>query len=571
MARPALRSLLQLRPAVLGTGVTKYRRCHGYVRDHYFGFFRESTAYHRTVATGTQLGAATPEAPVLSALGDDQLVNAVLSSSSSLVKGGHVHALERECCRRVGSLAPEVAIRVMDAWATCSPHCGNTYVQQLLHAVDVRQLPWPHLVHLLYLLALKKCSLPTDFVSAVEERLPEYQLEGDFRELAVLCSSLFKLKIRVSDDGFLHLISQRTARALASCEDRFDIVAALKFLRLCEHYSADVVNNLASYIAAHSQELVVTECAHMLAAFSSVAAYDRDTFNYLEDRVVSLLREHASTKHNSSRLHPSLYPRVKDVAKALWAFAAVSHSTKGESLQVAVQFLEQNFKSNRDLYHVLDALQSLICLNCYPWKLIDRATSPSAERSVSLNGKKKAFLRLIFVAASAQLARGMPLTAKLAASREQLPRRNGFGELVAVFGERRLRASCILPHIRIAGVAFAVCPNSLRVSPVLDMADIMRRTTPAGDRESRFVSIELLDDSVLVRDSGGHLRGIMSVKVRQLNALGMLVIGVSPEEVVRLSALSDRRQWWDVLVRACALDEPLPVGFKSMVVASEPT
>ncbi|KAH6942453.1 hypothetical protein HPB50_005825 [Hyalomma asiaticum] len=164
----------------------------------------------------------------------------------------------------------------------------------------------------------------------------------------------------------------------------------------------------------------------------------------------------------------------------------------------------------------------------------------------------------------------MPLTAKLAGSREQLPRRSGFGELVAVFGERRLRASCILPHIRIAGVAFAVCPNLLRVSPVLDVADVKWKTTPAGDRESRFVSIELLDDSVLVRDSGGHLRGIMAVKVRQLHALGVLVIGVSPEEVVRLSALSDRRQWWDVLVRACALDEPLPVGFKNMVV-SEPT
>lgn len=570
MTRLVLCHLLRLRPLVLGITVATPRRCHSYVRDHYFGFFRESGAYHRTVATtGAQLEPAPTETSTLSALGDDQLVGAVLSCGSSSARGGHVHALEKECCRRVGKLSPELAIRVMDAWAAGSPHCGSTYVRQLPRAVDVKQLPWPHLVHLLYLLALKKCSVPPDFASAVEERLPEFQLEGDFRELAVLCSSLFKLKIRVSNDAFLHVVSRRTAHALVSHEDRFDIVAALKFLRLCEHYSAELLENLASYVTGCSQELVVTECGHMLAAFASVAAYDRGTFECLEDRVVALLHECTSSKRNSSRLHPSLRPRLKDVAKVLWAFAAVNHSARRESLQVAVQFLEQNFTSNKDLYHVLDALQSLICLDCYPWDLIDRATSPSAERAVSLDGKKKAFLRLVFVAASAQLARGAPLTAKLTSSREQLPRRDGFGELVAVFGERRLRAGCILPHIRIAGVAFSVCPRSLHASLVLDVADLKRQKTAAGNHEARFISIELLDDSVLVRDGGGRLRGVMAVKVRQLQALGVRVIGVSPEEIARLAALSDRRQWWGTLVRACALEEPLPVGFKTVLV-SEP-
>lgn len=570
MTRLFLRQLLQLRPMVLGITVTGHRYCHRYIRDHYFGFFRESGVYHRTVATtNAQLGPAALEMSALPALGDDHLVGAVLSCCASSARGAQAHALERECCRRVGHLAPELAISVMDAWATGSPYCGGTYVRQLLRTVDLRQLPRPHLVHFLYLLALKKCSVPPDFVSAVEHRLPEFKLEGDFRELAVLCSSLFKLKIRVSNDAFLHVVSQHTARALALREDRFDILATLKFLRLCEHYSADVLKNLASYVADHSQELVVTECAHMLAAFSSVAVYDRGTFERLEDSVVSLLRARSSSKRDSSRLHPSLRPRVKDVAKVLWAFAAVNHSAKSESLQVAVQFLEQNFTSNRDLYHLLDALQSLICLDCYPWSLIDRATSPSAERAVSFDGKKKTTLRLAFVAASAQLMRGTPLTAMLPSSREQPPRRDGFGDLVAVFGERRLRASCLLPHIRIAGVAFAVCPQSLRVSPVLDVADVRRRKTPAGNYESRIVSVELLDDSVLVRNSGGRLRGVMAVKVRQLRALGVLVIAVSPEEIMRLAALPDRRQWWDTFVRACALDEPPPAGFKTML-ANEP-
>ncbi|KAK8787414.1 hypothetical protein V5799_022818 [Amblyomma americanum] len=454
----------------------------------------------------------------------------------------------------------------MDAWATTPHGAGGAYARQLLRAVDVAQLPQPHFVHLLYLLALEKCTVPDEFVSSVQRRLPEFQREQDFKETAILCSSLFKLKIKVLDDAFLNSVAQRAIDALKLSKDRFDIIAALKFLRLCEHYNADVLKNLARYVTDYCQEFVVVECAHMLAAFSSVAAYDKGTFECLEHRVASILGMHTQSAAGSSRLHPSLQPRVKDVAKVLWAFAAVSHSARKESLQTSVQFLEQQFASHKDLYHVLDSLQSLICLNCFPWDLIDKATSPSAERAVLLGNRKKAAQRLAFVTASAQLARGGAALPAPKLSREPpLSGRDGFAELAAVFGAHGLRVSCLLPHIRIAGVTFSVCPRLLRASSVPDFTDLQRKAGLTGDHAPRLISVELLDDSVLVRNSGRRLRGIMAAKVRQLRALGVCVLGATPEKASRLATLCDERQWWNDFVRACALGEPTPGGLEAVL------
>lgn len=559
--------LLQLRCVALNAAHHRRSYSH-FVRDHYFNYFRESDAYRQTVATrdATPRLPSTPPLPALSAVGDEHLAAAVLSSAAVSAKREHVLAVEKECCRRVGHLSPEVAIRVMDAWASIPHGAGNAYARHLLRTVDVAQLPQPHFVHLLYLLALEKCTVPVNFVASIKRRLPEFQREQDFKEMAIVCSSLFKLKIKVLDEAFLNNIARHTSGALKSSKDRFDIIATLKFLRLCQHYNADLLENVARYAIDHCQELVVVECAHMLAAFSSVAVYDKRTFECLEHRVASILGAQTQSMTNLSRLHPSLQPRLKDVAKVLWAFAAVSHCAKKQSLQVSVQFLEQQFTSHKDLYHVLDALQSLICLNCFPWDLIDRATSPSAERAVLCSGKKKATLRLAFVAASAQLARGGAVLPASAPGRMPPPSgRDGFAELAAVFGAHGLRASCLLPHIRIAGVTFSVCLRSLHANSVLDLAELQRSTEFAGDLAPRLISMELLDESVLVRNSGRHLRGIMAAKVRQLHALGVCVIGVTPEEACRLAALPNERDWWNTFVRACAQGKPTPDGLGAVL------
>lgn len=528
------------------------RWCHTVVRDHYHHFFRDRPAYRQTVACSH--GAEnTTEVPSL--LDDERLVDAVLSCSK-----GDKHAVERACCRVVDKLAPEVAIRLMDAWATTAPSGsggGVRYRQQLLCVVNAAHLPRPHLLHLLYLSALWKRPVPGVFESAVKRRLPELRNGGDFRELAVLCSSLFKLKIKVSDDAFLDAVAQCTARALTSGEDRFDIISVLKFLRLCEYRSAELLDGLPHYVSTHAGEMVVVECAHILAAFASVAEYDSHAFGCLEDRVSSLLSA-VTPGELSSRLHPSLMPRLKDVAKVLWAFAAVGHSPKRETLQSAAQFLEQRFKSEADLYYVLDSLQSLICLDYFPWDLIDKATSAVAQRWASSERRTKAAQRLDFVTASAQLTRGA--TVEWVGRESPAPqRRDGFGDLVAVFAVHGLSVSCLLPHIRIAAVTFAVCPRSLTVSPVLSVADLRRVSEDlTGSEEPRLVSVELLHAGVVC--GGLRLRGVMAAKVRQLRTLGVRPLGLTPEEAARLAALGGgaRWKWWRAFVQACARGDPHP-------------
>lgn len=526
------------------------RWCHVVVRDHYHCFFRDRPAYRQTVASSCGAG-LNPDVP--SSPGTEQLVSAVLSCGKK-----DKHALEQECCRLVDKLAPEVAIRVMDAWATAAPSGagGVRYRQQLLCVVDAAQLARPHLLHLLYLSALWKRPVPGVFESAVKRRLPELRNGGDFKELAVLCSSLFKLKIKVSNDAFLDAVARCTARALTSGEDRFDVIAVLKFLRLCEYRSVELLERLACYASTHAREMAVVECAHVLAAFASVADYDSRAFGCLEDRVYSLLNA-LHPGEPSSRLHPSLMPRLKDVSKVLWAFAAVSHSPKKETLQSTAQFLEQRFVSEADLYYVLDSLQSLICLNYFPWDLIDKATSAKAQHWASSERRTKAAQRFHFVKASAQLTRGVPVEW---AGRETMPlpqRRDGFSDLVAVFAVQGLSPSCLLPHIRIAAVTFAVCPRSLTVSPLLSLADLHR---VSEDMEKpRLVSVELLDPGVKVH-GGMRLTGVMAAKVRQLRTLGVCPLGLTPEEAVRLAALGGgaRWKWWHAFVRACAQGDPHP-------------
>lgn len=523
------------------------RWCHTVVRDHYHRFFRDRTAYHQTVAcsSGTDLNSVIP-----SSLGNERLVSTVLSCNKN-----DKHAVEQECCRLVDKLAPEVAIRVMDAWAITASSGGVRYRQQLLCVVDAAHLPRPHLLHLLYLSALWKRPVPGVFESAVKRRLSELQNEGDFKELAVLCSSLFKLKMKVSDDAFLDAVARCTAHALRSGEDRFDIIAVLKFLRLCEYHSTELLEELSRYVSVHSREMAVVECAHILAAFASVAQYDFCAFGCLEDRVCSRLST-LTPGEPSSRLHPSLMPRVKDVAKVLWAFAAVSHTPKKETLQSTAQFLEQRFVET-DLYFVLDSLQSLICLDYFPWDLIDKVTSAKAQHWASSERRTKAAQRLDFVMTSTQLTRGMPVKRARQETTPLPQRRDGFGDLVVAFTAHGLSPSCLLPHIRIAAVTFAVCPRSLTVSPLLSLADVRRAS---GDLEQPcLVSVELLDPGVVVR-GGQRLRGVMAAKVQQLHTLGVRPLGLTPEAAARLAALGGgaRWKWWRAFVQACVRGDPHP-------------
>ncbi|KAH9365344.1 hypothetical protein HPB48_017477 [Haemaphysalis longicornis] len=486
------------------------------IKDHYHCFFRDRPAYRQTVASSCGAG-LNPDVP--SSPGTEQLVSAVLSCGKK-----DKHALEQECLASlVDKLAPEVAIRVMDAWANPRlPQWGPGVFgtgQQLLCG---RQETWPHrlgqgrhLLHLLYLSALWKRPVPGVFESAVKRRLPELRNGGDFKELAVLCSSLFKLKIKVSNDAFLDAVARCTARALTSGEDRFDVIAVLKFLRLCEYRSVELLEGLACYVSTHAREMAV---------FASVADYDSRAFGCLEDRVYSLLNA-LHPGEPSSRLHPSLMPRLKDVSKVLWAFAAVSHSPKKETLQSTAQFLEQRFVSEADLYYVLDSLQSLICLNYFPWDLIDKATSAKAQHWASSERRTKAAQRFHFVKASAQLTRGVPVEW---AGRETMPlpqRRDGFSDLVAVFAVQGLSPSCLLPHIRIAAVTFAVCPRSLTVSPLLSLADLHR--VSADLEKPRLVSVELLDPGVKVH-GGMRLTGCHGCQGAATALCGLLLLVVVP-------------------------------------------
>ncbi|CAN8002225.1 unnamed protein product [Ixodes hexagonus] len=562
------------------------------IYDHYFGYFRKTDLYGRTVARsdpklrGFVLSNETRLD--VSALSDSELVEAVLCCEDASFWKRHCCRIESECCRRVGYLPAPTSVAVMDAWAASLG--GKVYLREVLPhwTRHVRAFETFDFVHLVYLASLHK-SAPESFLQAVTSRLETVLKDCNLREVGILCSSLFKLKARVADDAVLAAVAQFAAEGLSSRGDRFDVVSTLKFLRLCEHYDGRLLAELAAYVQEKSGEFVTVECAHFLAAYASVAAYDEPTFRKLEQRVVDLLQNPGETAQLSNeeryKSHPAELPRVKDVAKVLWALAHVGHSADGLTLKTAEKFLEQRFTPN-DIFHVLDALQSFVCLDFYPRHLIEETLSRNVQRTITSSHKHKPSKQLYFVKMSASVMLGddfkcPPEDLQSSRTDQAQYERAGFQDLADLFAARRLAPSCILPHIHIAGVTFEVCPSSLNVKPVISLRDLQRGRKQldlsqslidalSGKRKTQvessdvahtstqsvFVSVELLDKDVLVRGSESTMRGILRAKVIQLRRLGVKVVFATPNQVRLVSELRGVTgdEWWNQFLKRCASD-----------------
>lgn len=573
------------------TAVTASRGAHGRpkIYDHYFGYFRETDLYRRTTArsdpelrrfvlsSGARLDA--------SALSVPELVEAALCCEDTSFGRHHGRKIEDECCRRARHLPPLTSVTLMDAWA--SSLGGKGYLREVVphwtrYACSAETFDF---VHLVYLASLGK-GAPESFLHAVADRLRTVLPECALREVGILCSSLFKLKLRVADDAVLAAVARSAAGGLRSRGDRFDVVSALKFLRSCEYYDAKLLAEIAAYVREEGGELAVAECAHFLAAFSSVAAYDEPTFRRLERRVADLLRDPRSTR-DGHRAHPAESPRVKDVAKVLWALAHVGHDADNWILETAEEFLERR-SAPSDVFHVLDALQSFVCLDFYPRRLIEEMLSADVRHTIVSSHLRKPSKQLAFVRMSASvmlgdtLKGGPPLEDPPSSRTDRAQyERDCFRDLADLFAARGLPVSCALPHIHVAGVTFTVCPSSLTTRPVLDFRDLKggskqlnlsrdlidavsgtRKQRPDGGGSARasarstFVSVELLDGGVLVRGSESTMRGIMKAKVVQLRRLGIKVVFATPGQVKAVSKLSgvDRDDWWVRFVKRCASD-----------------
>lgn len=590
-----MRGSLLCRVVAIGRAALIARRpCHAEnaihrVHDYYFSYFREADGYRTVAHSNPDLRMVVSSKAVKqlspTSLSNAELVEVVLCCAEITGWRRWRRDIESECVRRAASLPFVMSVAVMDAWAAAFG--GKVYLREMLPrwSCGLHTASKSDFIHLVYLASLGKRA-PDVFVRAVLQRLHMMLQDSKLRELGVICSSLFKLKVKTKDTLILDAVARCTEHNIAADGDRFDIIAALKFLRLCEHHDARLLTQLAVYVEKNAGNFMLVECAHFLAAFSSVGAYDEATFRKLERKFTALLHDLRGCPGGTSKTHPSDAPRVKDVAKVLWAFASVGHNADSDSLDAATEFLEDHFTVNSAL-HVLDAVQSLICLNTYPLDLIQKVISQHyLQKIVTMSQKAKPLKQLLFVKSSASIMidgkLGNPGKYPGPAKPDSTQfARDGFKVLADLLAASGLSASYVLPHIRIASFAFSVCPESYATATInfanlrgagselplsQDLIDAVsgKRGSCHGKISSfatlppsaTIVNIELIDDSVLLKDSNTAMRGIMKAKLRQLRRLGLKVVLVTPQEVQSITELQgeSRVRWREEFLKRCVND-----------------
>ncbi|XP_064479727.1 uncharacterized protein LOC135393099 [Ornithodoros turicata] len=558
------------------------------IHEHYYSHFLNNPKYRTVARSDLNLQKELLNRHFLqvnpAGLSDTELLQAILLCRDSSVFKSKWKDLDRECCKRISKFSFSISVQIMDSWIT---QLGNTAFNGEFFAcavaywaLHVRFSTKEEFVHLVYLLSRKK-SVPENLSSSLSTNLYKFLPSLTPRELAVVCSSLFKLKCKDFDFTTLNKVATEVEQLMLLHEDRFDLISVLKFLRMCKYYKETLLAKLTSYILAQCDTFNVTECAHFLATYSSVKVCERDVFEKLEARAFSSLKTFIKRGVTiDSKMHPSIAPRIKDVARVLWALASVGHQISNLNSTMAVQFIEDNFHPDT-IPHVLDALQSLACFGVYPEDLTCRACASITENHLTHHPKKKLFQQFVFVKNSALIMlsrQKLPPLLMSHAVDASLIHRPSLMNLINLYNSEGLCPSCILPHIRIAGVALVVA-SALSFTPVNNLEDLLSRTrrtvhvsplilkglvghngldkiqddsvVPSSVRIP--VSIEVLDHSVTLRNSSASLLGVMRAKVEQLKTLGIKVVFLTPSCIESLSKLphKSRRDWLNDVLRDC--------------------
>lgn len=551
------------------------------IYDHYFDHFARCLDYKTVARSNVKLEKDLSDTSFSklnpASLCDGELVEAVLLCGNPTFARENLKLLDEECRRRLPKLRFDLSVQLMHAWwmavaneAFKGEYFNSAVAYWPLHLKFATKLEF---VHLVYLLGQNKMN-PKDLSNILRARFNVFLPSFTPKELAIVCNGFFKLKSGISDPAVLDLVARQAEKLMTSTKDRFDLVAILKFFRLSQYYNKEFLTKLSDYAVSHCGSFNVTECAHFLAAYSCVNVYEQNVFCNVTSRAFSCLKlALEGSAPTDFRAHPADVPRVKDVAKLLWALANVGHEIHEEHSATSVRFIKANLSPNV-ITHVVDALQSLVCLGVYPRDLIRQVCSSGTERKLARMSKRKPLQQFIFVrnSASIMLGSSTEIAPWTGIDTWQLERRS-LTDFINAYSAEGLFPSHVLPHIRIAGVTLSVRSKPLSVEvvngPLSEKAvdlQVSRRLLESiagrggsqwDSKETQsprtFVSIEVLDESVLVRGSSTQLLGIMKAKLRQLKQLGIKVVLLTPDFVETICQWPEKRrtEWLNSSLRDC--------------------
>ncbi|XP_035233160.1 uncharacterized protein LOC118204976 [Stegodyphus dumicola] len=469
-----------------------------------------------------------------------------------------VKYLDEKCALGVERWPLELSLYMLDAWIiVLGPKAFRKHYYSAVTSVwsrKVTKCSKVNLVLMLYFIGLSK-SRPPFLMEILESKLETFISDFSDEEWAIICLSFFKISKRIKSELLLKQ-SCHAAVNLLQKNDRFNLISVLKILRMSKFYDSDLWNKLQDYVLKEHNSFNFVECTNFLAVFADQNIYYKELFNCLENQGMSVLLN--ETVDSNIKAHPSMRSRVKDIARFLWALASVGHDVKASNRNSIINILDERLQSgeiNSQLHILVDSLQSLILLGCYPNKLLSFALQAACINTIFLEDKAKPKYQLYFIQKSVQIEDPLAFCSDHMNILHPIPKnlqkdimnRKGFKAFTDYLEKKLIKndfeCCYLIPHIMIAGIVISSSDkNKLKNSAVesKDEAYLYKKYAENGiiskhlidflEENKCYTCIEILDPSVCIHGSIQPI-GLMQTKIRQLTKLNFQVITLSTDEI----------------------------------------
>ncbi len=321
-------------------------------------------------------------------------------------------------------------------------------------------------------------------------------------DIAVLCHYLFKLKVKLKTKSIYNLFSQIVVDDIKNNRiNKSYVLSIVKYMRLNDYSDEKFVEALKSFIKVHSNKFSFLECAHYLAFFANVSVYETEVYHYLVDERSSKLLEVDSIKlSNGEKL------RSKDLARFLWSVSLMNHKLSQNLITSICKHVESLMATDFVYYphFLLDCLKSLIIMEIYPQNILLKA----------LNSKK--FIELFSVSKRDKLALDLYfILESIAIERPSLK-----------LERRTLLYSIAKQPNKSIKIESRNRPQLLKFFNLIKSKQNMEISVDLNYIFSHFgiasllvkgISLEIIDQTLIIGNSSQHLNGLMRTKLRQLD------------------------------------------------------
>lgn len=426
-----------------------------------------------------------------------------------------INLIEREICSKIDMMTPKEMFNILYAYMFVIPGFTSQLkfyeqsVMKLSNTID--DLSKEHLIQYTFYLGLSKQNNPelTNVLKNILLIISDKHLNDlTIEELCIITNAAFKMSVKINTIDLLNHISKTLIEGLKQKKlDIPSIITLLKSLRISRYFSSELFKALSEFIDNEASNLRVTAISHILPYYADNYYMDEHIINILTTRFLQDLTNESS----EMRLFETNNVRGKDLARFLWALSylgwSVDHKTHEELENIVLnKFNAGDYKNNTD--DLFNLALSFCTLNYIPKRLLRLITESKIIKmkpNTARAEERRALLCSILNIEHKNLFEEAPElvsywnfiknkhTEPLTTGRENLQKVLHVA-LTPDVGLTDLKLGCQIDFLNTPGIT---------------------ATTASGKK----IFIEVLDDSICLKNTQSEPNGIMKLKLRLLDQI----------------------------------------------------